>query len=647
MSPLQTLLTRPGDAPTLGELGGEENLWQAWERTDEPTAARLWFRVAETLFNHWGDLDHPQRAAAFITDHLTTDNRPAVTDDILDRLCEHPQYLEHEAARLNTLALERSNNHRDPLRAELAGIYLETALRLALNGTTTRYALLARLVDPAAAAAPAGYARRVVRALGAAYEHWRDAELADALPAFLTTPHIRADTAYEIAMCRLSDAFNAPDRPRLLDHLDAARIHLRIAVDADEDRPDAQAYLAAIEGILAFEAGQSHALRDAAGRLRRHVSEHRTWLTGLRTHWRDGRYDAEAAWYTLTETLEHVDAHLDEHTNQWPSRTIDQILTAYSAGRALRLLRSQDDAPGVSVLVTPRIEEAFARRNSLGLHLQAYIADAAPDLDIDTARQLQEAVTAGADPPDDPPDDSGKDLAAAFPNLAARIGHGVLADLPLSFRDNLPDLEQEIVDHESATAARLPVAEQEVFNSAIEILRECPDFRGPVRESYVQLLVQLIRFLANRTNRAQAHHSGRFFYLFDPEAKEEALQEDLADYLDGLCHEVDIEVTDRAGGRADIVVRFQGFETVIECKQRKHKTTKEGLARYLRQTSAYQATGVGLGGLAILDKTPKLDWIPSIANNLWAQHVSAPNKDRDRWVLIMRVPGNRVRPSDM
>ncbi|MFE5097791.1 hypothetical protein ACFRCI_47985 [Streptomyces sp. NPDC056638] len=119
-------------------------------------------------------------------------------------------------------------------------------------------------------------------------------------------------------------------------------------------------------------------------------------------------------------------------------------------------------------------------------------------------------------------------------------------------------------------------------------------------------------------------------------------------FLDGNLEDVDIEVTDRSGGRADIEVRFPGFTTVIECKRTKGKTTRKGLRRSLGQTVAYQAGGITLGMLVVLDLTPKPSWIPNIRDDMWADRIPSPvAEQRDRWAVVVRVPGNRTSPYDM
>lgn len=643
------LLAQDGDPPTLDDLGGEESLWQ---QADTLAASPLWFRVAETLLAEWDTLHHPDQAATFVTRALTTTTSPAAADDLLDQLVEHPGYLQRASFQLNIAALERSRHHSTPLEAELAGVFIEAALRLALPGPTKPYALLDRLVDPDATTAPTAYARRVVRALSTAYEHWRDSDLLIALERFSHTA-VHGDAVYELAMCHLADAANAPDRLTLLQAFATARDLLQQAIDADEDRPDATAFLAALDAVLAFDAGDTTTLSAATGQLRRSLTEHAMWLTGTRTHWRAGRYDTEAAWYTLSCSLDHADAHLDQPLTAWPNQTIQHILTAYTAHRSVRL-QPADAALGFQVLVAPRIETAFASRQGLLLHLRAVVADAPDDWDAEAAHQLLQAIDhrlqGGA--PQVQPGDQGKAAAAAsYPELAAAVGSQVLANLPTYM---LTSLQTSNTDWEATLASRLPIAQQHIYNDVIAVLKGCGDFQHPtVRQHFTRLIVQAIRFLHSRTNRARAHHTPRFAYLFAPGPGEklpleETVQEDLHDYLDGNLEDADVEVADRSGGRADIEVRFPGFSTVIECKRAKGKTTRKGLRRYLGQTVAYQAGGITLGMLVVLDLTPKTSWIPNIRDDMWADHIPSPDPEqRDRWAVVVRVPGNRISPYAM
>jgi hypothetical protein len=200
----------------------------------------------------------------------------------------------------------------------------------------------------------------------------------------------------------------------------------------------------------------------------------------------------------------------------------------------------------------------------------------------------------------------------------------------------------------------MPKAEHDTFNKVVAGLQHCPDFQSPsVRKHFIRLLTATIRFLANRTNRGRDKRTKKTAYLFAPKPGEKLpleieLQEDLHDYLDSACFEVQMETIDQSGGRADILVLFPGFSIVIECKCELKKAQPEDLKRYLGQTVAYQAAGITLGMLAVLDLTPKPHWLPNLRDSMWTEHVPAPDPaQRDRWAVVVRVPGNRTTPHDM
>ena len=209
-------------------------------------------------------------------------------------------------------------------------------------------------------------------------------------------------------------------------------------------------------------------------------------------------------------------------------------------------------------------------------------------------------------------------------------------------------------DTYSSHIKTLPKAEQDLFNEVIRGLQPCPDFQSfSVREQFIRLVTATIRFLANRTNRGRDKHTKKTAYLFAPKPGEKLpleieLQEDLHDYLDSAGFEVQMETIDRSGGRADILVIFPRFSIVIECKRELRKAEPEDLKRYLGQTVAYQAAGVTLGMLAVLDLTPKSRWLPNLRNNMWTERIPAPDpRQLDRWAVVMRVPGNRTTPHDI
>ena len=70
------------------------------------------------------------------------------------------------------------------------------------------------------------------------------------------------------------------------------------------------------------------------------------------------------------------------------------------------------------------------------------------------------------------------------------------------------------------------------------------------------------------------------------------------------------------------------------------------VAGFLDQAVAYQQADVKLGGLAILDLTKRDAGVPDIEQCFEVSERRIIGA-KPRYVLVMRVPANRTRPSDM
>ena len=106
-----------------------------------------------------------------------------------------------------------------------------------------------------------------------------------------------------------------------------------------------------------------------------------------------------------------------------------------------------------------------------------------------------------------------------------------------------------------------------------------------------------------------------------------------------------IEAQEIAAGRIDLMFTFQGFRFVAELKREQENASREGIEHYLAQTVAYQATDIAVGMLIILDLTARA--LPDhVRDHVWVDVVPAARPGgTDRYVLVIRVPGNRLSPS--
>ena len=186
----------------------------------------------------------------------------------------------------------------------------------------------------------------------------------------------------------------------------------------------------------------------------------------------------------------------------------------------------------------------------------------------------------------------------------------------------------------------------QIIENVGEQLSGCADYQGTVREQLQPVIVSVIRFLARCLDAQEGGGRSHTQYLYDPEAIEGDLQQDLVGwfYASGQ-YGLGIEVQHIGGGRIDLMVTFDGFRFVIELKREQDDASRSGLSSYLRQAGAYQATDVAVGMLVVLDTTSD-PLAPHIHDNVWVETLAAPESGgTDRYLVVVRVPGNRISPS--
>ena len=178
-------------------------------------------------------------------------------------------------------------------------------------------------------------------------------------------------------------------------------------------------------------------------------------------------------------------------------------------------------------------------------------------------------------------------------------------------------------------------------------LEDCSDFDGVVRRSIEPVLISTILFLARCQDIQEGGATRRTVYLYRPDASERDLQGDLMDWYKGnlLTYRVAIEVQHIGGGRIDLGFLYTSCRFVIELKCERSNSTRASIGTHLRQAATYQATDIAVGMLVVLDTSS--DQAPAhMRDNVWVDRVPSPEPGgTDRFVLVVRIPGNRRAPS--
>lgn len=186
----------------------------------------------------------------------------------------------------------------------------------------------------------------------------------------------------------------------------------------------------------------------------------------------------------------------------------------------------------------------------------------------------------------------------------------------------------------------------QIIEQVNERLGACADYRGEVREQLQPLIGSVIRFLARCMDAQMGGDNGRMRYLYDEAASEDDLHQHIIDWLYGAGpYGYTFESQNVGGGRIDVMFTLDGFRFVVELKREDDDASRAGISHYLAQAAAYQATDVPLGMVICLDLTAEP--LPAhIRDNVWVEVVPAtPGNATDRYVCVVRVPGNRSAPS--
>ncbi|MGA5538620.1 hypothetical protein [Mycolicibacterium nivoides] len=149
-------------------------------------------------------------------------------------------------------------------------------------------------------------------------------------------------------------------------------------------------------------------------------------------------------------------------------------------------------------------------------------------------------------------------------------------------------------------------------------------------------------------DRWQNAQENRRAYLFDPNADEADLHDDLYDYLwSAFGATVDIEVQQIGGGRADLRIKYAGFSIYLELKVDDTKKPLSAKGAYLNQAATYLATDIRIGFVVALRTRPYSTGAPHphLTSLFTHQVVDVVGDDVARHLVLADVPGNRSSPA--
>lgn len=563
--------------------------------------------------------------------------------EVLERHRPLPPNLEQECF---VAFLDSVQDSKKP--ALTRALCLEGAFRLTVDFPARKHQFLAYLMGISDLDEPK-YLRRVAKIVGVAYSAWREPELVTILERLSEADPAMSEASFELGMAALAKAFDAEDSKASLERFATAKEQFELSLGSEEDHPEAQVYLSAIEILLAFQAkGAWQPLNTELTRLKQAVTIYQAWHCSTLNQIRAGARNIEMAhWYTLATKLEALSSHLAEPSWFAPAMVIEQtLLDCYAASRSI--FRKKQSG-GIEILVRPRIEgsliktagQLYALWKWLEMHeTEAESHFAVGELKVQLAAHLGDAVL-------------GKASVTTLENFQSAIPG--LSKLRALSPTKASILEQVMADQLHLQAGDYNPALESILESCMAGVSSIADYqKSRVRESFHTLLFQSVKYLESRMDMTRAHEP-RVSFLFEPRPGqdlpvEKDLQQDYYYFVGGniSAGDIRVEMSDVSSGRADVYFSFGAIKYVAEIKRELDDSSFESLrSKYIGQAAEYQNTNVKLGFLLVLDLTEKRRGAGDIKNHVKVEVLNMTETSGRRAVVVIRVPGRRATPSDV
>lgn len=490
------------------------------------------------------------------------------------------------------------------------------------------------------------FLRRSAKVCGVAHSFWKEDGLLERLADFAVIDCCVADASFELGLAALMKGIDAVNRQEAVTAFSQAQTWFETSIESSEVNPEAHLFCDCLKLLTSYDAGVDiEVISATVGRISLHAFELRAWSDAADLPpWLGMRRLQAIYWSQLALSLNDLLPHLDEASWWEPAAVIEQhLLAVYTASRTL-LRRTVGG--GLEELLRPRITATLARRQGQAYALKNWVRR---NLQHDWAGEAKQLLT-------------DVDLLVAGSGATINPTEATVARTPIVALIHKSNFSEEIKQRLSGVVVsafdlhlgNMTYAQAKIITCASEAAERHPDYRDNPhgRRLFDAILLWLIQFLYNRLEMTRADDA-TVTYLFRRNdgtvPSEDSLQEDFFRWLSTNVSGSDLEATNVGGGRADIRVRSSNERIVIEVKRELVDSSFESLAAsYQAQATDYQNVSVRLGFLLVLDLVGTDNaGTPHLSSLVQTRMVQRPREDTPRLLVIVKVPGNRKRPSDL
>lgn len=523
---------------------------------------------------------------------------------------------------------------RDPKRNSfLKAQYLLAAFQIAVNSKVKKHYLIAFLLEEDNLGDQV-YFPCYIKILGLSYSFFNDEGLFEKL-SFLMSNRDDNDGLYEIAMSYLHKGITARTHKEAYQNFLNAKTYFS-KVDSTV-QTNAYCYYLILELLFSY-ADDSYIvekINELLDKMEQSVMLSMGWHKIIDDiPWGKARNMEMINWFKLVKILKLSMESFQEISWFDPKIVIENyLLQLYNSNRTLL---GVDDATGVNQLIQPVIQMKF-NKNETYLYLLDRWISSQPEHELwSDARQLQADIRTYSEKVYTGNELGTVDESALTVPFSNRI--------PKSSLSNFEEFQKEYLGCLLNGTSLNLVA---IFEKILNDLQVVPSFHiSPFSINFKIHVFNTLKFLESRIDGTRSNNPA-VAYLFKKNQLEDALQNDYNLYMSALPSDntVNVEVSDIAGGRADVVFNHLNHKFIFEVKRELANSSFENIRKkYLGQAAEYQNTGPKLGGLLVLDLTKDGGSPGSIEDNVKVEIINN-NGVPERAIFVVKVVGNRLTPS--
>ncbi len=525
------------------------------------------------------------------------------------------------------------------------GIALEGSFRWAVSNRRWQLKLIDHLLG-LSATENIDLLRRSAKLCGLAHANWNEDGLLAKLRELCAIADCAADASFELGMASLGDGLNATGIPTATAAFLEARSWFAMSAESTEINPEAELFRSCLDVLNIYLLGQENGhIQETLTRISTSAFELDAWFGRSNVpQWLGARRLQSLHWSQLALALDGLIQHIDAASWWEPAAIIEKyVLAVYSANRTI-LGRSNDGI--LNVILRPRIVASLATHLWRAHLLKTWVTQ---NLRHEYAAEANALL-------------SDIDLLIADREVNSNPTDAAIGQDPfvaLIDKRHLPDSAKATMVQliSNALALHIDNMTQTEIDTLLDVRDTASTFpdhqtNPHARRLFDTILVWLLRFLTVRLELTQADDpTGQYLFrqIDGKNVSEDLLQHDFFRFLAANLAGADIEADNVGSGRADIRSRSSSERIVVEVKRELRDASFDSLASaYQAQTTDYQNVSVRMGFLLVLDLTSVGgEGTPHLRTLVQARSVRRSGENFSRLIVIVKIPGNRNRPSDL